>query len=174
MEKVFKVGDAVYQSLVALWRQQLEAGQKNPVDLMVKEICRHFGIQEIRRGQERLVLFGRAGFQELDERLVGVLFPIAPGIVVLHSIDYVNHYSDFSGLLCRVGEDSPSFRLKAFFPQTFVSLIIIANHDRSRHPYPAYCSLDLDRDVGMRLWIESERWEKTMLPFLNRWLPEAE
>lgn len=173
MPEVKHVSDELFGQLAAIWRKEFKI---NPVIQALRQAL------EIQSSfiPDQVVFFGRPNDDELNERLLGHLLAIAPGVVVLDPYlsdpcagDYLH---PLAGLLQRGPNEVSLFLLRPFSPAH-----LLASLDIWPSTFPkrkkgqqfkicsVYASIEIGRD-GIKFGIDPGRWE-VLKAWLDQWLP---
>jgi hypothetical protein len=149
-----------------------EAGASTPdiLDIIRKEL----GASVAERLKwEHVLLFGRFRETECKEVLVGQLFAVAPGIVILDADSYDR---DMSGIVRRSTHGASLFTSESFRGATWAHLIIYPSTFPKNQPryetYPVWMALEFGGNDGTRQGIDPGRWA-VLEPWFDKWLPVA-
>ncbi len=175
-QKIMPVSVEEFEKLHQIWRAGNRAGNSiGTIEDFLKDN------RDIKRGWPiggRLLLYGRVNPQteETCEDCLGYLKAIAPGVVVFDSTIFKGGFlNSLSGILTRdISDAAALFVIPSFSETGAISIFWPATFPRDRYlkfGCPVYVNWGLDRDTDGNIFIDPDRWNKVMLPWLDRWLP---
>lgn len=164
------ISDTDWEALRKIW---IEKNEKN-MFLIREYLQKKYRVKN--SSVEKMILFGKRSGDQMYEELIGFLYGIVPGVVILDtSHDLV--FRPLSGLLMRFHSSEFQFHIKSFAPLSVSgSLGLRLGNDFFRSQFEnclIALDCDLGRDVGIHYGIEESRWS-SMSKWFDKWLPILE
>ncbi len=136
-----------------------------------------FGSERARTEEVALLGQQASNSKRLVERVPAILYGVVPGIVYCRTLLRDDPYLD--GLLLREERHGCLFLDKTFYPQdrylSGLSIREIPERDTDLFPLcSVMISINDGRDYGFSLGISKYRWNHTMKPWLDKYLPPEE
>jgi len=165
--KTIHVDDGLFQELCEAWK-------RNPGVFNIQWwlLVEKLNIGFDAGSKENLLLFGRRDESIISEEIVGRLYAVVPGVVILNSGVF---NARLNGLVRRqVAPHKALFDVRMFHDARS-SLVIYPSSFPEVPRYnkcPAWVSWSVDTNGG-NIGIDPERWTTALEPWLAKWLPPS-
>ena len=177
-QDVLVVTDKLIQELRRIWIKEQHVTLR--MSEIIKRINREFDLTPHDSEAEIMILYGkRRKPVSIQEKYIGQLIAIAPGIVILDTTIFM---SLISGLISRIPKDVNTpllFDLTPFSSETAEAALYICDFssDENKKKLFVDCPVEICWSIGAGhgesyeyLGIDSSRWE-VMEEWLDKWLP---